>query len=958
MTLLILLSTCVSLVTLGILLFNRSIPFDRRIPSAFLGGLSARAPLRLRVTTPPWLAWLCVLIGTLGAGLAYVPPAQNSHQPQGGQAALLWVDTTLSAQLSRHESSARAGEISGRISGLGMRIFGLEETLQWQQGAPVIQYALVPIQTGPAIEDFLKRQFERPPSPFARPLVSDELSKILQASSEFADGNGLFVAITDAQRETLQNLSVLKPFFSGARLVTTPMASTLLGSLEEIIPAELFGLWGEQASLGASEFALFDAQKSHIPRQARPGLTRESFASGEKNLAFISHERGEGGKKGNEQGPGAWRLLPMITGCASQLSGPLELDSFADLKAFAQFFDAPLRLEHCREESGEVSPRSEPDPWKYRPQTIWVVQVTEEISGTLTQKKEFWIPQGFVRGSDSLVYVASHTIRAEGGQASIERTPVQLDAEGFPTPLLLMPPPPMDILQLNPKSLEQGAPVEAVAQTVFKPLYAAADKTPLGYKAEGFPIYYLRTTVAMPNGELGRSSSWTHFWLQMAGATGPDQANVLRRSYADASAFIAEATKNGTAWMGFNETLNVSNLTFEAQPQERDGNAQPSVPVKAGLYRNGESKTLLLWSYPSIERSRNLLTDDEFSALWQVSQDSSAMANESQTKSRAKPMSLFGGIMALAALFFLWFFKPARAITRPTQPSPPPPGTTSGNVTSTLGLLLICLGGAWHVVSSGTQAFAYQPLVSQNLMPQNLVSQNLNTPVQFQVPRSFLRPPGRNPRSQAVSGPQTIPFRVAWCDADIPGEVAKRYLELRDLLASRGTIELPNALTAGGCRPGAADIWWTADAAALDPVLLAGHISSGGVFLVEGQTSSNLPANLTEVADPSIGMSWEVPQKRGLLYRSFYLLQTFDGCPNDKTRLLTLRKKVNAHSPVGLYTSARFLTEGTDCFATDADFRARSFVNLLYSILATDYKEDQLQLPEILNRVRNLGLEP
>jgi len=30
----------------------------------------------------------------------------------------------------------------------------------------------------------------------------------------------------------------------------------------------------------------------------------------------------------------------------------------------------------------------------------------------------------------------------------------------------------------------------------------------------------------------------------------------------------------------------------------------------------------------------------------------------------------------------------------------------------------------------------------------------------------------------------------------------------------------------------------------------------------------------------------------------------------------------------------------------------------MYALLTTDYKEDQMQLPEILNRVRNLGLEP
>ena len=39
-------------------------------------------------------------------------------------------------------------------------------------------------------------------------------------------------------------------------------------------------------------------------------------------------------------------------------------------------------------------------------------------------------------------------------------------------------------------------------------------------------------------------------------------------------------------------------------------------------------------------------------------------------------------------------------------------------------------------------------------------------------------------------------------------------------------------------------------------------------------------------------------------------------------------------------------------------YKQISFINIMYSFLTTDYKEDQIQLPEILNRIRNLGLEP
>jgi hypothetical protein len=71
-----------------------------------------------------------------------------------------------------------------------------------------------------------------------------------------------------------------------------------------------------------------------------------------------------------------------------------------------------------------------------------------------------------------------------------------------------------------------------------------------------------------------------------------------------------------------------------------------------------------------------------------------------------------------------------------------------------------------------------------------------------------------------------------------------------------------------------------------------------------------------------------------------------------------LKKKLNAQAPYALVTSAHFLSVGEDCFKNNEDYRIRSFVNMMYSFLTTDYKEDQMQLPEILSRIRNLGLEP
>ncbi len=107
-----------------------------------------------------------------------------------------------------------------------------------------------------------------------------------------------------------------------------------------------------------------------------------------------------------------------------------------------------------------------------------------------------------------------------------------------------------------------------------------------------------------------------------------------------------------------------------------------------------------------------------------------------------------------------------------------------------------------------------------------------------------------------------------------------------------------------------------------------------------------------------MGLLWQPIDLKGMLVRSFYLIPNFDGCPVDGTKILMFQKKSNAKSLAGLVTSAQFMGTQSDCFGGNDDYRIRSFVNLMYSVLTTDYKEDQLKLPEILKRVRNLGLEP
>ncbi len=198
-------------------------------------------------------------------------------------------------------------------------------------------------------------------------------------------------------------------------------------------------------------------------------------------------------------------------------------------------------------------------------------------------------------------------------------------------------------------------------------------------------------------------------------------------------------------------------------------------------------------------------------------------------------------------------------------------------------------------------------------------------------------------------------YKTAWCATPISKQVEQNYYEMKQILERRTTLKLPEILSENACEPGKSNIWWFEGSAFanFNIEFLKKHISNGGVFIVEGYDKEK--ESINELNNYSIGLEWENPSKNGMFYRSFYLLQTLDGCIEDKTRVLMHTKKINAKAPVGLLLSSHFLSSGEDCFKDNQDYRIRSFVNIIFSFMTTDYKEDQVHLPEILNRIRNLG---
>lgn len=432
-------------------------------------------------------------------------------------------------------------------------------------------------------------------------------------------------------------------------------------------------------------------------------------------------------------------------------------------------------------------------------------------------------------------------------------------------------------------------------QTQFEVVFESANKVPLAFKLKDAPIYWLRTYATMVNGELGRSAAWSQFWIDVA------QNSVVEQSvYLRVVTTLKEAREYDVSQQ---KQFNTTTLRFDKPPHHATLGLRLH-PTIEGAY--------VLFGVPPSERARLFYTASEFSSVFGSSEKETTHDTEGNAPFRAK----VGATLAfLAVLLFWWLKRGGRDLNQATQ----------------VVLLLVSL----------------------------CATQTATAQIRFS-PRRL----GGSDKNYAV------PFRISWCDATIPESVQNRYQQLRSLLLSRGTIVLPATLLAGRCAPLQSEIWWTNDALSMQQQVLASHIAMGGVFIVEGQpleskegevnASASLPRSLFSLSDPSIGLSWERPSRRGMLYRSFYLLHHFDGCLTEQSFLLSLRKKQNAQAPVGLVTSARFLTSdmGRDCFEIDDDFRSRSFINLMYALFSTDYKEDQMQLPELLKRIRRLGIEP
>lgn len=133
-------------------------------------------------------------------------------------------------------------------------------------------------------------------------------------------------------------------------------------------------------------------------------------------------------------------------------------------------------------------------------------------------------------------------------------------------------------------------------------------------------------------------------------------------------------------------------------------------------------------------------------------------------------------------------------------------------------------------------------------------------------------------------------------------------------------------------------------------------VQRGGFLIIEGTGQEAALEKLVAEGFPARRSQegWRPIPPDHELMRSFHLLDSLPSCPGQVWRGYHFDERLAILSiPQGFLESILDRQKPIPCFATqDYERNTRVFVNLLMVALATDYKKDQIHLPEILKRLR------
>ncbi|MEI6399752.1 MAG: DUF4159 domain-containing protein, partial [Pseudomonadota bacterium] len=131
-------------------------------------------------------------------------------------------------------------------------------------------------------------------------------------------------------------------------------------------------------------------------------------------------------------------------------------------------------------------------------------------------------------------------------------------------------------------------------------------------------------------------------------------------------------------------------------------------------------------------------------------------------------------------------------------------------------------------------------------------------------------------------------------------------------------------------------------------------IRRGGFIVLLGHLDPQMAKKLEELIAGNSPLHWTPIPPDHELMRSFYLLDSLPSCNGEGWRGFQLDNRLAVISaPFDILAALEDRhSPGTCTEKIDNERAIRVFVNLVMVAMATDYKKDQIHLPEILKRLR------
>lgn len=197
----------------------------------------------------------------------------------------------------------------------------------------------------------------------------------------------------------------------------------------------------------------------------------------------------------------------------------------------------------------------------------------------------------------------------------------------------------------------------------------------------------------------------------------------------------------------------------------------------------------------------------------------------------------------------------------------------------------------------------------------------------------------------------------------LKAEAPETFANLAREVAARTSLELERVGRASGAvtQQTLSEPWMWVDNAALllgadgrlKPDIVT-WIKRGGFLILENQISEQALVKMTEGMRIAESDGWMALPPDHEMMRSFYLLDALPDCNGHVWRGYQFDGRLAVLAvPFSMLDTLRDRPAPAAC-ATQPDYErsVRVFVNLVMVALATDYKKDQIHLPEILKRLR------